>query len=227
MIAAGDADEGLKARALSELCEMYWKPIYLYVRGRGRNAADAEDLTQGFFGSILERQKLESLERVEGRLRSYLLKSVKNFMISDWKRDHALKRGGGVEHLPLEMDEGERLFASQESGAQPPRPDHLFERQWALTLIEQALGRLQEEYESIGRKDTFDALSPLLEDMGKWKASGLAERLGMTESSVRVAIHRMRKRFRGLLEEEIRQTVVDPAEVEDEMRHLLTVLAAA
>lgn len=223
--AMGDSDDRSKELALGELCRIYWKPIYLYLRRKGKDGPEAEDLTQAFFAALLKRRGLESVSLNQGRLRAYLLQAVRNFLVSDWKHRTAAKRGGGQPHFSFDSSSVEASF-QRETLSHEESPERLFERQWALTLIERSLQRLREEYEAIGRVLLFELVSPLLEQRGKWKDSAaLCARLDMSEGNLRVALHRMRKRFRSLVEDEIAQTVSEGVEVKDELRHLMTILA--
>lgn len=209
--------------ALEKLCRTYWRPVYAFVRRQGIRQEETEDLTQGFFALFLERKDLNAIHRENGRLRSYLLVSVKHFLADERRRAMAVKRGKGRRPIPLE-----ELRDSERIG--PERSDRLtaeqiYERRWALTLMEQVLRRLNDEYRATGNGALFDWLKQLLPDEpGAPSRAEIAARLGMTENALRQAFHRFRHRYQLLLREEIGHTVVTNNEIEDELRHLIAVL---
>jgi RNA polymerase sigma factor (sigma-70 family) len=209
--------------ALEKLCRTYWWPLYGFVRRNGHNPEEAQDLTQGFFELLLERHDLNAVRREKGRLRSYLLVSLKNFMAKARRREFAIKRGEGRALVPLE-----ELLARERVGAEPSdslTADRIFERRWALTLLEQVLTRLESEYRSAGNGRLFECLKDFLSDEpGQRSQADVATELGMTENAVKQAFHRLRWRYRELLRDEIAQTVAVPGDVEDEMRHFISVL---
>jgi RNA polymerase sigma factor (sigma-70 family) len=209
--------------ALEKLCRTYWWPLYGFVRRNGHNPEEAQDLTQGFFELLLERHDLNAVRREKGRLRSYLLVSLKNFMAKARRREFAIKRGEGRALVPLE-----ELLARERVGAEPSdslTADRIFERRWALTLLEQVLTRLESEYRSAGNGRLFECLKDFLSDEpGQRSQADVATELGMTENAVKQAFHRLRRRYRELLRDEIAQTVAVPGDVEDEMRHFISVL---
>jgi RNA polymerase sigma-70 factor (ECF subfamily) len=212
-------------RALEELCGIYWFPVYAYARWGGASPEDAEDLTQGFFARLLERRDLEAADSGKGRLRSYLLGSLKNFSVSEHRKRNALKRGGGVVTVPIDVGVAEeRLAAEPVDGTDPAQ---LFEQQWAANLLDQAFARLESDYARSGKGKLYELLSPYLAGRqtkgDRYAAAG--EELGMSAGAVQVAIHRMRKRYRDHLGEVVGETLEDPAELEDEMRHILRVVA--
>jgi RNA polymerase sigma factor (sigma-70 family) len=209
--------------ALEKLCRTYWWPLYGFVRRQGHNPEQAQDLTQGFFAMLLERRDFDSVRREKGRLRSYLLVSLKNFLAKAHRREMAVKRGEGQSLVPLD-----ELLARENADLEPANTlsaDKIYERRWALTLLEQVLGRLEEEYRVAGNTPLFEQLKELLADEpGRPSQADIAQRLGMTENAVKQAFHRLRQRYRELLNEEIANTVAAPGDVEDELRHFISVL---
>ncbi len=211
--------------ALEKLCRTYWWPLYGFVRRNGYSAEEAQDLTQGFFALLLERRDLDVVRREKGRLRSYLLMSLKNFLAKARRRELALKRGEGRALVPLD-----ELVARERAALEPAdnlSADRIYERRWALTLLEQVLTRLESEYQSTGNAKLFDCLNEFLSDEPRRRSQAeVAAELGMTENAVKQAFHRLRQRYRQLLRDEIAQTVAVPGDVEDELRHFISVLHA-
>jgi RNA polymerase sigma factor (sigma-70 family) len=209
--------------ALEKLCRTYWRPVYSFVTRQGAGPDEAEDLTQGFFALLLERRDLNAVRREKGRLRSYLLTSLKHFLASEHRRAMTAKRGKGQPLIPFEeLSPHERLKIE---AVDPVSADRLYERRWALTLMEQVLRRLKDEYRTAGNAALFDWLKQLLPDEpGAPSRAEIAARLGMTENAVRQAFHRFRHRYQVLLREEISHTVAIASDIEDELRHLISVL---
>jgi len=209
--------------ALEKLCRTYWKPLYAFVRRQGVGPEEAEDLTQGFFALLLERRDLDAVRKEKGRLRSYLLISLKHFLASEQRRAMAAKRGKGQQLVRLEeLSANERV---EMEVASPLSADQLYERRWALTLMEQVLKRLRDEYRTAGNASLFDSLKQLLPDEpGAPSRAEIAARLGMTENAIRQAFHRFRHRYQELLREEIAHTVAIASDIEDELRYLISVL---
>ena len=211
--------------ALEKLCRTYWRPVYSFIRRQGAGPEEAEDLTQGFFALLLERRDLETVRREKGRLRSYLLVSLKHFLTNERYRAMAIKRGEGRRLVPLDVlgdSEGADLAPTDILSA-----DQIYERRWALTVLEEVLARLAEECRSAGNAGLFDRLKKLLTDEpDRPLQAEVAEEFGMTENAVKQAFHRLRRRYRELLHEEIAHTVIAPGDVEDELRHLVAVLRA-
>jgi RNA polymerase sigma factor (sigma-70 family) len=209
--------------ALEKLCRTYWWPLYGFVRRQGNSPEEAQDLTQGFFAMLLERRDFESVRREKGRLRSYLLVSLKNFLAKAHRREMAVKRGEGQSLVPLD-----ELLARERADLEPAdtlSADKIYERRWALTLLEQVLARLEDEYRVAGNAPLFEQLKELLADEpGRPSQADIAAGLGMTENAVKQAFHRLRQRYRELLHEEIAHTVAAPGDVEDELRHFISVL---
>jgi RNA polymerase sigma factor (sigma-70 family) len=212
--------------ALEKLCRIYWPPIYSFARRKGYDTEAAQDLTQGFFLLLLTRRDLDAVRREKGRLRSYLLVSFKHFLMDERRREMAIKRGKGQRLVPLEeLRANELAYVASGGIVHSLSADRLYERRWALTLIEQVLKRLKKEYCAIGNAFLFDSLKQLLPDELEAPSRGeVAARLGMTNNALRQAFHRFRHRFQILLREEISHTVADASETEDELRHLITVL---
>jgi RNA polymerase sigma-70 factor (ECF subfamily) len=226
VVAAAGRNDTTRARdALARLCQAYWHPLYAYVRRLGYSPHDAQDLTQEFFARLLTRNFLASADAARGRFRSFLLGSLKHFLANEWDKAHAQKRGGG--QIPLSMD-----FATAETGchfepADPITAEKIYERRWALTLLDQVLRRLRDEYTDSGREPLFEQLkSTLTEVSGTVRYAEIAARLGSTEGAVKVAVHRLRQRYREVLRAEIADTVAAPGEVDDELRNLFAALAA-
>jgi RNA polymerase sigma factor (sigma-70 family) len=209
--------------ALEKLCRTYWWPLYGFVRRNGHNPEEAQDLTQGFFALLLERRDLDVVRQEKGRLRSYLLVSLKNFLAKAKRRELAIKRGEGRALVPLD-----ELLARERAGAEPSdtlTAERIYERRWALTLLEQVLARLESEYKQGGNGELFECLKEFLSDEpGRRSQAEIALELEMTENAVKQAFHRLRRRYRELLRDEIVQTVAVPGDVEDELRHFISVL---
>jgi RNA polymerase sigma-70 factor (ECF subfamily) len=211
--------------ALEKLCRTYWRPIYGFVRRRGVEPEEAKDLTQGFFALLLERRDLETVRKEKGRLRSYLLTSLKHFLTNERNRAMAIKRGVGKRLIPLD-DLRERERAGFEP-ADTLAPDQIYERRWALSVLDQVLARLGNEYRAAGNIGLFDRLQKSLTDEpDRPSPADTAREFGMSESAVRQASYRMRQRYRQLLREEIAHTVLALGDIEDELRHLVAVLRA-
>lgn len=210
-------------QALETLCRSYWRPLYGFVRRQGFGVEEAQDLTQGFFALLLERRDLDVVRREKGRLRSYLLVSLKHFLSNERQRAAAAKRGDGRPLIPLE-----ELQSRERAGFEPTDPmtaDRIYERRWALTLLDRVLARLHDEYVAAGNETLFEHLKACLSDEpGHPSQAEIAVQIGMTENAVKQAFHRLRVRYRTLLREEIAHTVAAPGDVEDELRHLITVL---
>jgi len=223
VVLAAQGESAAAEEALEKLCRTYWWPLYGFVRRQGYAPEEAQDLTQGFFAMLLERKDLDSVRRVKGRLRSYLLVSLKNFLGKAHRRVMTIKRGEGRPLVPLE-----ELIARERADVEPAdtlTADRIYERRWALTLLDQVLARLGEEYRVAGSSALFDQLKQLLTDEpGRPSRAEIGVALGMTENAVKQALHRLRRRFRLLLREEIAQTLVGPGDVEDELRHFIAVL---
>lgn len=225
ILKARDQSAPGSAEALESLCGSYWYPLYAFVRRQGRSPHDAQDLTQAFFARLLQKDYLQSAAREKGRFRTFLIVALKRFLANEWDRARAQKRGGGRTFLSFDNAEAERRYEAEPSDGS--RADRIYERRWALTLLEQALRRLREDYERTNRSGDYENLKPFLAaERGTIPYVQIASELGTSEGAARVLIHRLRKQFRVLFREEIAQTVSDPAEVDDEVRYVVSVLSA-
>ena len=225
VLSARDKNSPQSADALEKLCRAYWYPLYAYVRRTGQSKENAEDLTQAFFARLLEKNFLEAAEPERGRFRSFLLVALKRFLTNEWDRARAQKRGGGQTHVPLDTELAERKF-KVETTAGEISPDRLYDRRWDLTLIEQTMARLRAEFERADKAAEFERLKSFLTaDKNAIPYPAVADELGMSESTLRVAVHRLRSRYRELFREEIAHTLAEGEDVDEELRHLLTVLS--
>lgn len=198
---------------------MYWFPLYAYVRRRGHSKEDAEDLTQAFFARFLAKNYLDGLSAERGRFRAFLLAALKHFLANEWDKSQRQKRGGGAEHLSLNWQTADTKF--QVAATAEASPDKAFDREWALALLGKVIERLQAECVADGKGKLFEQLKVFLAaGKGESAQSDVAKALGMEEGAVRVAVHRLRKRYRVLLRDEIAHTLADPAMVDEEMRAL-------
>ena len=207
--------------ALATLCERYWYPVYAYVRRRTADLNTAQDRTQSFFVHLLEKRTVEHATPERGRFRSFLLKAVQHFLINEYQHDHAWKRGGGIRPLSLDWEAGESQLSL--TPVDTATPERLFERQWALLMLERTLNRLRGEYESSGRGELYHQLQGSLTGEESGTPSGMNQE-PLSDAS-RQALRRMRKRYRELLREEVGQTLDSPADIDDEIRSLFTILA--
>ena len=223
VLSAGKSGTTHATAALERLCQTYWYPLYGYVRRCGHSPEDAQDLTQAFFARLLEGQWIGRADREKGKFRSFLLSALKYFLADEWDRARAKKRGGGFTPLPLQLDTAETRYGHEPSDH--TTPEQLYERRWALALLEEVLRRLASEYEKDGKAKHFAELNPcLVGDRSALPYAELAVKLGLSESAVKSIAHRMRLRYRELLREEIANTVDSPAEVDEELQHLFTIL---
>jgi RNA polymerase sigma factor (sigma-70 family) len=222
VLAAGRGSDPTAKRALEQLCRSYWPPLFSFVRRQGYSPHDAQDLTQGFFAWLLESNHLGVADPERGRFRSFLLVRLKHFLSDERKRAQAQKRGGGRSILSLEADleEGD----GRELAAPDLTPEQVFDRRWALTMLERSVAKLREEYAAANRADLFDVLkrSSMAAESGLSYAEAAAS-LGLTESAVKSAVFRLRQRHRQLLREEVAQTVATPADIDQELRYLISV----
>ena len=219
--AAAGSDE-----ALETLCATYWYPLYAFVRGSGHSPEDAQDLTQEFFARLLQKDWLRVVSPERGRFRTFLRMALKRFLANEWDRVHALKRGGAHTHIAFDTAVAERRF--QEERPQTLSPDRIYDRRWALALLDDALARLEREYAGAGEEAEWQQLKPhLTEERGALPYAEIAAALQTTEGAARVAMHRLRKRFREVFRETIADTVCEPAELERELREVLQTLSQA
>jgi RNA polymerase sigma-70 factor (ECF subfamily) len=220
--AAGQESPSSQA-ALSDLCQAYWYPVYAFIRRRGQSADDARDLAQEFFATLLEKGYLADADPERGRFRSFLLTAVSRFVSKQHERAAAAKRGGGRKPLPLDFSDGESRY--QREPSHQWTPERIFARRWALTLLDRAISTLRQEHETAGKLAQFDALKVFLTgEAGAPPLRQVAEQLGTTEGAVKVAVHRLRQKYRETLRNEIAQTVAAQEDVDDELRLLLTAL---
>ncbi|MBI2926207.1 MAG: sigma-70 family RNA polymerase sigma factor [Verrucomicrobia bacterium] len=224
MLAARDGEESRATQALESLCRTYWYPLYAFLRRQGHSAEDAQDLTQGFFAHLLARDFLRGLSKEHGRFRTFLLAALRNFLADQWDKARALKRGGGRPALSLDEVAAEERY--QLEPADELSADRIYERRWALTLLDQALARLREEFAAADKAELFDVLRQFQGDEpSPATCADVAARLGMPENTFKSHVRRFRQRYRELLCEAVAQTVATPAEVAEELRHLRSVLA--
>ncbi len=219
VVAAGDSQHPDSGKALAELCQAYWYPLYVYLRRRGYPRDEAEDLVQGFFTQLLDKAYIKTADRNRGRFRSFLLASLKNFSANEWDRKTAQKRGGGVTTLSLDFEAAEGRYHIE-----PPderTPEQVYDRGWAVTQLEQVLERLRDEAVASGNADRFEALKGFLTGHDQdVRYKEIAENLAMSEGAVKVAVHRLRQRFGQVLRDEVARTLNDPSDVDAEIRHL-------
>ncbi len=218
----GEVSQTRAREALEELCRTYWYPLYAFVRGRGHSATDAQDLTQAFFARIIETGGLASANRERGRFRSYLLGAMKHFLANEWHRGQTQKRGGHVRFIEWDALDPEARYAGTSQASEDP--EHLFDREWALQTIAGALQTFRNEMEQASKSELFDALKGSLTGQDDLPRDQIAAQLGMSEGAVKVAIHRLRLRYRALLRAAIAETVSNEADLDDEMQYLIAVL---
>jgi RNA polymerase sigma factor (sigma-70 family) len=207
---------------MGELTGLYWFPLYAYLRRKGNSPAQAEDSVQGFFTRLLEKDSLQSVDPAKGKFRSFLLASLNHYLANEWDKQRAAKRGGGIKILPLDSSDAEARYAAE--SVDHMTPERLFERRWALAVLEQVLKRLSADYHARGQAKIFDALEHLLVGQDGATHPHIAAKLKMTQSAVKVAAHRLRRRYRELLRDQIAQTVANPRLVDEEIRQLLASL---
>jgi RNA polymerase sigma-70 factor (ECF subfamily) len=224
VVAAQDKTCAASAEALEDLCGIYWYPLYAFVRRLGHGPQDAEDLTQEFFARLLHKGYLQAADPEKGRFRTFLRVAIKRFLANEWDRVRAEKRGGGRRVVTLDAGLAERLFSNDPGGGLSL--ESAYDKRWALALVDQSLRRLRSEYEQQGKKAEFEALKPCLDAArGAIDYGELAAGLAIAESTARVLVHRLRRRFRDIFREEVAQTLADPGELDEEMRHLVAALA--
>ena len=223
MLAAGGEDSRAARTALATLCEAYWYPLYVYIRRWGAPADDAPDLTQAFLMSLLERQDFKGLSQERGRFRAFLLASLRHFLANDAAKRRSQKRGGGAATISLQSDDAEHRYLVEPVDS--ATPEKLYERRWALTVIDRVLAGLRREAEAEGRTAEFDAIKAcMLARAAPGSYAVIAARLGVSEGAVRVAVHRLRRRFQERLKQDIAATVSSTDQVDDEIRYLIKAL---
>jgi len=223
VLAAGDPRQSHAQSALAALCEIYWFPVYAFVRRTGCSPDDARDLTQAFFARVIEKGYFAEARQERGRFRAFLLTALRHFLSNERDAANALKRGGGAQHVPLEVDDGERRYSLEP--VQDETPEHIFERRWALTVLDAGLARVAARYDTPDRQKVLATLKPLLPGRDGDSYADAAESLGLTEGALRVALHRLRRQFAASLRDVIAETVGDSSEVEEELRHLLAAVS--
>ena len=223
VLAAGDAHTPQASAALEKLCRAYWYPLYAHIRRRGYAEEEAEDLTQELFQRLLERQFLSGLLREGGRFRSFLLTALAHFLAEHWQRSQAQKRGGGQPIISIDAQTAEERYRLEPRDERTP--ETIYEYRWAMTLLDQVLGRLQQEFSETGKAELFNQLRVyLVEGAAETSYAEGARWLGLSEAALRKAVQRLRKRYQELFREEIAHTVASPVEVEDELRYLQRVM---
>jgi RNA polymerase sigma-70 factor (ECF subfamily) len=224
VLTARDGLDSEAHEALSRLCEAYWYPLYAYLRRRDFAPSDAEDLTQSFLAYLLSKDFLANVHPERGKFRSFLLASLNHFVSDHFDKEHRLKRGGGQRVLSLDAASAEQRYDLEP--VEELDPQRIFERRWALTLVEAAMNRLESEAAATGKLELFHRLKPsLVGDRNALRYSQIGQALGLSEGAIKVAAHRLRLRFRDLFQEEIAQTVSQPSEIEEEMQFLFQVLS--
>jgi RNA polymerase sigma factor (sigma-70 family) len=225
VVLAARGDTTNARSALEKLCLAYWPPIYAYVRRQGNSPHDAQDLAQEFFARLLGKNYLADVDRAKGKFRSFLLASLKHFLANEWDKANAQKRGGGQTPISIDTNLAEHGYAIEP--ADGFSADKIFERRWAMTLLEQTLARLREEYVIAGKKTLFENLKGTLTgERSSIPYAEIATKLGTSEGNIKVAVHRLRQRYRELLRAEIGETVSSASEVEDELRNLFSALSS-
>lgn len=223
VLAAGKKDSRAEA-ALQKLCQVYWYPLYAFVRRQGHSRHDAEDLTQAFFTRLLAHDDLATVDREKGRFRSFLLASMKHFLANEWDKARAQKRGGGKQILSIDFEDSESKYSVEP--IHDITPDKLYDRRWAMTVLERVTARLRKEMYMKGKIEQFEQMKIFLTgSKGEVRYAEVAENLGITEIAVKTAVHRLRKRYRQMLHAEIEDTVETKQDVEQELRYLLAALA--
>ena len=224
ILTAGEVGSPQAQAAMARLCQTYWYPIYAFIRREGHHAHDAQDLTQEFFSRLLEKNDLPGAGQVRARFRSFLLGAVRHFLANEWDRKRALKRGGGKCIDALDGESAETRYELE--AASEATPEKIFERRWAMTLLDTVLDRLETEYDACGKEGLFEELKTVLTGTRNAPAyAAMAAKLNMTEGAFKTAAHRMRKRYRELLCVEIMNTVSAPADVDEELRYLMQVIS--
>ena len=223
VLAAASEPTTATRQALATLCQTYWNPVYAFIRRNGYDPDRAQDLTQEFFSILIEKNYLEDADRRRGRFRSFLLTSVKHFLANEWDKAKALKRGGGQVPVSIDANEAERWYVP--AVADEITPETLFERRWAVSLLERVMAKLREGYVASGKEDLFVALEVFLNHDSDERYEELAARTNTSAGALRMAVLRMRKKYRSLLRAEIAETVAWPEEIDDEIRFLVSSLS--
>jgi len=225
VVAAGETSSPRSVAAMEDLCRTYWYPLYAYVRRKGYSPEDAEDLVQDFFARFLERHYLANADPGRGKFRSFLLTSLQHFLVNEWRKSRAQKRGGGAFFEGWDENQTEHRYLAEHAEAYTP--EMLFEKRWALALLDQVLLRLRAEFAAAGKEAQFEHLRLVLwGDKTDLSYAELAVRAGLTEGALKVAVHRMRQRYRDLLRAEVAKTVASRVEVDEELRHLISMVSS-
>jgi RNA polymerase sigma factor (sigma-70 family) len=223
VLAAGDSRSPQTDEALEKLCRAYWYPLYAYVRRKGHSTEDAQDLTQEFFARLLEKKYLKLADRERGKFRAFLLTSLKHFLVNEWEKARTAKRGGGQAALPLDEELAESRYLEEPSA--DSSPDVMFEKRWAITVLEQVLTRLRQESVAAGKGELFELLKEFLwGDKNLSSQTEISAQLGLSAAAVKSAVHRLRLRYRELLRSEIAHTVARADDIDEELRYLVSVL---
>jgi RNA polymerase sigma-70 factor (ECF subfamily) len=224
VLAAGrEATSESSSSALETLCQTYWYPLYVYIRRRTGGVHEAQDVTQAFFERLLEKKTLANADPDRGRFRAFLLTACKRFVVNEWKKENTVKRGGGKATLSLDFEAAENRYSLEPT--ETLTPEILYEQQWAITLLDSVLDQLEAEFATRDKQAQFEVLKPFLSGSKTLSQAEAGEQLGMQEGAVKVAVHRMRTRYRELIRAEIAQTVESPEQIDDEIRRLFEVLA--
>jgi RNA polymerase sigma-70 factor (ECF subfamily) len=226
VLEAGRDNPAAAAAALERLCGVYWYPVYAFIRRRFKNYnhQDAEDVAQGFFAQLLAQEALKKLDRQKGKFRSFILASLTNFLNNDWDQRQTLKRGGKLQIVSLDETHAEEIYARELVAA--PTPEKLFDRRWAQAVVERVLARLKAEYVQANKSKLFEKIeSGLTREVKQAALAEWAVALDMSDAAVKIALHRLRRRYGELLREEIAQTVATPEELDEEIRHLCVAMA--
>lgn len=224
VLRAAEPDSTEAYEALTRLCQTYWYPLYAFVRRQGHSPEDAQDLVQGFFARLLEKRFLKEADPEKGKFRSFLLIALRRFMANEWDRARRLKRGGGCEIISLDQPATEQRYATEP--VDDRSPEKAYDRLWAMTLLEQVLDRLESEFAAAGKTTLFQELKHYLNgESGQSTYPQVADQLGMTVAAVKVAVHRLRQRYRELLRQEIAHTVDSPEAIDDEIRELFAAIS--
>jgi len=213
--------EDSAANALNELCRVYWRPLYAYLRQTGRDAEGSKDAVQGFLAHFLSKNGFERVGPADGRFRHFLLGALRNYLVSEARKQNAAKRGGDVDFVPLDVEQAEEVFQTQ--AAEPLSPEAMFDRHWAQTVWTQALRRLREEQSARGKERLFEALKPCLTEEARQEYAQVAAQMGLSASAVALAVHRLRRRLRELVLEELAQTVDTDSDLDEELNYFLSV----
>ena len=225
VLSARDGQDSKAEAALANLCQNYWRPLYTFLRRTGNSQHDAQDLTQSFFATLIDKDYLKSVDQEKGRFRSFLLVAIKHFVANQRAHDKALKRGGDHQRLPLDYADAERFLASTPTSKQSP--DHEFEYNWAITVLDQALESVRDEFVATDKLQDFEHLKPFLTPSDQLPTfNQLAEVLGLGEAGARSAVHRLRRRYRRTLREHVAQTVGREEDIDDELQQLMKILSA-